>query len=304
MTKKALKIKEDKSKILGKETIYYIWKKIKNFFPYVLVSFITTLFVINSGTSMTKSQNINSIWNLFLLDMSGIKCTIVLEQTWYISAMLISMMILYPIILKYKKNYTYLIAPLIVIFVGGWLSHNYQELRDPYRWNGMVCNGLLRGFFELALGGVLYEIIEKIKNITFTRLGRYILTLIETIGFASIFFIVNIEDASGKYSFIMLFIIAISTTIAFSEKTIFYNFLSNKLIYYLERLSLPIYLNHIWIMEVIRRNLRELIYIYKLGLTIICTIIFSIIIMYLIEKIKNNIDKPKSIVKRILINEN
>lgn len=122
MAKKALNTKEENLSI-GQETVQYIWKKIKSFFPYIVVAFIFSFLVNNYYKPYTKSQIVNSIWNLFLVDMSGVKTTFVIEQTWYISAMLMSMLILYPLIRKYKKNFTHIIAPIIVLFVGGWLAH-------------------------------------------------------------------------------------------------------------------------------------------------------------------------------------
>lgn len=107
MTKSALKNNTDKNTI-GKDTIIYIIKKLKAFFPYILISFIIALMVKNWTMPLNISQKINSIWNLFLLEISGIRYTNVLEQTWYISAMIVSMMIIYPCIKKFGKNYIYI----------------------------------------------------------------------------------------------------------------------------------------------------------------------------------------------------
>lgn len=301
MTKKAMSNNKDCSNI-GQETAGYIWKKIKAFFPYILIAFIISLFVNNWNEPYKKNQIVNSVWNLLLMQMSGIKETSVVGQTWYISAMLISMMILYPLIRKYKKNFTYLIAPIIVLLLSGWISHTYGKLTGPLTWTGFAYKGLLRAFFEIALGSILYEIAEKMKNINFTKFARLILTAIEIVGFISIFFITNIKDASSKYDFIMLAILAISITISFSEKTIFYNFANNRFFYYLEKLSLPIYLNHIWIIIIINKTLSNLNYIQKLGILMISTIVFSMIIMYLIELAKKHIDKNKKNLKRLLVN--
>ena len=74
---------------------------LKAFFPYVIFPFIISFFV----KGIYKADQIaNSIWNLLLIDMSGVRSTTVIGQTWYISVMLISMLILYPLIRRYKKN--------------------------------------------------------------------------------------------------------------------------------------------------------------------------------------------------------
>lgn len=298
MAKAAMKKKSEKS--IGKETFAYILKKIKSFFPYMLVAFGIALSVRLFFRKSSINEIVNSIWNLFFLETSGIKTTLVLGQTWYISAMLISMLILYPLIRKYKDNFIYLIAPVITISIGGWLSYTYGTL-NGWQHTGFAYKCLLRAFFELSLGTMLYEITNKIRTVKFTKLARILLTIIEICGFASIFFITNIEKASTKYELHMILILSISIVIAFSEKTILYNFANNKFSYYLERLSLPIYLNHNWIITVINKNFTDLNYFKKLGITIIVTIIFSIIIMYLIEWIKKNGDKSQKFIKKIFI---
>lgn len=306
MTKKALSIKKDCSNI-GEETFEYIWKKIKAFFPYVLIAFIISLLVKNEYYSYKKNKIINSVWALLFIDMGGIKRPYILEQTWYISAMLISMIILYPLIRRYKRNFIYIVSPLIVIILGGWLSYTYGDLRGPFLWTGIVYKGILRAFFELALGAIVYEFVNKIKNVNFTKHGKVFLTIIEVLGFVSIFIITNLNNASKKYDFIMLAILAISIGVAFSEKTMFYKISNNKFCYYLEKLSLPIYLNHLWIItilsETLNKNLKELSYINKLGITIIGTIIVSIITMYIIELVKKHEDKLMKLIKRIFVNE-
>lgn len=151
---------------------------------------------------------------------------------------------------------------------------------------GFTYKGVLKAFFEIALGTILYEFAENIKKVKLTELGEYIYTFIEIIGFSSIFIIVNIPNASNKYDFWMLLILAISVTLAFGEKSVFYNYANNKFVFYLEKLSLPIYLNHIWIIKIIMRLFDEISYSLTVVTVIICSIAFSIICVNLIEKLK------------------
>lgn len=299
MTKKALNKKEGCLDI-GYETFQYILKKIKGFFPFMLVAFSITLFINAISKGYSLGSIANSIWNLFFLETSGIKTTLVIGQTWYISAMLIAMLILYPLIRRYKKNFVYLIAPVIVIFIGGWISHNYGTL-NGWQYTGVVYKCLLRAFFELALGAILYEISTKMRDINFNKFGSIILTLIEILGFIVTFVIAN--KTNSKYDFIVLALISISVIIAFSEKTIFYNLTNNKFFYYLEKLSLPIYLNHQWVMNVIgivKRKLNYLNYWQELAIDIFFTIVFSIIIAYIMEKVRG---KSIKVTKKLFILE-
>lgn len=293
MTKSALKVE---NKEIGKTTWKYIWRKVKELFPYILIAYVISIFVKSSFREFKTYQYVRSIWNLLLVDMSGIVTTYMLGQTWYISAMLISMLILYPLIIKYKKNFIYLIAPIIVLFVGGYVSHVYGELNLAYTWNGLVQEGILRALFELSLGAISYEIVEKMKKINFTRIGKVLLTLIEILGIVIVFIIACRQ--SKNYDFIALGLLTISIIIAFSENTIFYKYINNKFFYYLEKLSLPIYLNHIWIKDVIVNNFVNLTQVNQLIVIISLTIAFSIITLFVVEKLKGRV---AALMKKIFV---
>ena len=245
--KKALTYRTIQDDELGKETFDFIWKKIKTFFPWMLITYIFSVPAFYFVNHLHKFQIINSIWDILFLKESGIKYYSVMGVTWYISIMLIVMTFLYPLILKYRKNFVYIIAPLIVILVGGYVSHKYGNIGAPDTWDGFVYKSFWRGLFEISLGVIIYEFVEKIKSIDFTKFAKILLTITEMIGFVSILLIVNIKDAHNKYDFIMILIMAISISISFSEKTYDLKIWNNKVIYFLEKLSLPVFLNQIWI---------------------------------------------------------
>ena len=299
MAKKALNNKNDISNI-GIETTTYIWRKIKSFFPYIIVPFIITIFV---KEIYQPQKLVNSIWNLTFLDMSGVKSTAVIGQTWYISAMLISMLILYPLIRRYKSTFTHIIAPIIVITIGGWMSHKYGSVSGPLVYVNFIYKGLLRAIFEISLGTIIYEIAQKIKSINFTKLSKFLLTIVEIVGFVSIFFIVNIKNATSKYEFVMILILTISISLAVSEKTIFYNISNNKLCYYLEKLSLPIYLNHIWIILLVGKHLKNYSFGAKTIISVVLAIAFSIFIMWATETVQKIWNKKKKSIKKFFIVE-
>ena len=303
MAKKAFSIQKSEEP-LGKETFMYIWKKAKYFYTYIILAFILELIVQSMIKPYTTPQIANSIWNLLLIDMTGIRTTYIVGQTWYISVMLLSMMILYPLIRKYKKSFTYLIAPLIVLFIGGWISKKYGGMFHPQDWTGLFYKGFLRGFFEIALGTILYEIVENIKNANFTKVGKIILTILQLGGFGLVFYIASIPEISVQYDYFMILLLAISITLSFSEKCLFSNFANNKVFYFLEKISLPLYLNHITIITVINKKLGYLSFKKQLALILVTSIVFSIIYTILMEKIIKFYEKHKKSIKKIIIIEN
>ena len=96
---------------------------------------------------------------------------------------------------------------------------------------------------------------------------------------------------TGWLFLLMLLILGISIAIAFSEKTVTYKLSNNKFCYYLEKLSLPIYLNQIWIILLVDKYLKQYNFKIKLIIAVIATILISAIIMFLTEKLLNLIRK-------------
>ena len=93
-----------------------------------------------------------------LLFMAGIGSTTFNAVMWYLSSMLISMAILYPLIRKYPDNMTKIILPVAVILMLGYLYQNYGTLRSPTQWIGFTYKGNIRAISEISMGVIGYEI--------------------------------------------------------------------------------------------------------------------------------------------------
>ena len=282
LAKKALNT-SSKNDEIGIKTRDYILGKVKKMFPYILVSYLISMALYTHIYVYSKSDIINTIWDLLFLRNSGMQYRTMLYVAWYISAMLICMIGLYPLILRYKRNFVYIVSPLICILLGGFISYKYGNISG----NGDVYKALLRALFELSLGNIIYIASEKIKETRFTSFGKSLITAIEVIGFISILFVTNLEKAHQKYDFIMILILFISISCAFSEQTYFIKWCNNKFVFYLEKLSLPMYLNQVWIMDlvnnIVNKNNITFPFYQRLLLIVVLDIIFSIIMIF-IEK--------------------
>lgn len=291
---------------LAKDTWKFILNKFKKLFPYVLIAFV----LIAGLDILTKERSIfslvTSIWDLFLLRMSGIATNRINAVAWYISAMLIAMLIIYPLGRKYKKNYTCLIAPIIVILLGGFMSHEFGGLRGPMTWLGLCYKGLLRAFLELNVGIIAYEIVEKIKEINFKKWVSVLLGIVETLCFTSIFVLAQILNKSTKLDYIMLLTMTIGVIIAFSNKAATQNFCNNKFCYFLEKLSLPLYLNQMFGIYFVERlsMFNRFNYYEKLGIYLVLIIVLSILTMKLVDLYNKNKDKIFNFLKNKVVVSN
>ena len=210
--------KKDVSKEeIGKETFRFIIGKVKSFLPYWIIFCAANFIILNWGKDiLTVLQNlVNSLWCAGYLYMAGIG-TGVLGVGWYISSMLLGMLILYPLCLKNKKLYTELLAPILVCMIIGYFAHRYKMLAKVSQWYGFFYTGTLRIFAEMLLGGFVYSISERISKISFTKWERIALTLLEQGGLSAVLVIICFRWECD-YDFLILFIFFCCITSLFSN---------------------------------------------------------------------------------------
>lgn len=220
----AAKAFRDSSDHIGKATWSFLSRKISIIFPYYIVAWVIGFSVIHFFPTFLPAREIlkdfiRSIPDVMYLMISGIQCYQVLEPAWYVSAMLLGMLILYPLVLKYKDTFMYICAPAIAIFCYGYISMKNGHLAtiNPFQ-GGIVYSGLLRGFAGMSLGCVCYLFANKIKKAQMTKLSSHILSGLEIFSF--VFALVLMRTYGlGRIDFIIVILFAVFVSVAFSEKS-------------------------------------------------------------------------------------
>lgn len=300
---KSAKKKENEKLNIVKDTWNFIFNKIRNLYPYVLIGCTLCLITMILFYSKNIYYWINILWGYTLLTMSGLGSTDLNTPIWYISTMLLVMLIVYPLLRKYKEKYSCLIAPIIIIFLSGYIYQNYFYLRSWRVWNGFVYRGMFRAFLSINVGIVIYELCERLKKFDFTFLGRLLLTITEITLLITTILAQHFLEESYNLDFYWLIFLAIAVLIAFSEKTLTYKLCCNKFFYYLEKLSLPIYLNQVASLNLVRElaYFNKYTYYEKIFIVIFLTTIISIITMELVQLWNKYKDKLYGLVKRLII---
>ena len=281
MAKSAAKRNDSDYSHLGTETTQFLWHKIKPILPYyvfaVVLSYSCTAFLKNYTAVQALHNLMLGIWNLFFLGISGIRTFSLLRATWYLSAMFISMLILYPMLCKWKDRFTHIVAPLIVIFLLGWLSQTYGNLNQYTVHFDLVYSGLVRALAEISLGCICFAVYKKIKTIQFTIVARTLITLIQLFGYTGVIYCTT-NLPSKQFDFVMLLCLAVCITLSFSGHGIFAHLFGSKLFPWLGKLSLVMYLNHMWVKDTIVALLPKSIGYWKLlSLCIICVLLVSLL---------------------------
>ena len=199
------------------------------------------VYVINGG-QLNLPVILNSFFDFTIVPQIFITHQKFLGIAWYISAMLVGMLILYPLIVKYKKNFLYLISPLIALFAFSFMNKmdggSYASA-DVYYFN-FLPKGLIAALGGLSLGSLSYLLASKIQSINFSRFSKIALTFIYVFFFCSIFFLSCDSRSHYFYDSIMVVLLFTGISIAFSNISVTQKLTNNRIVLYLEKLSLPL----------------------------------------------------------------
>lgn len=240
---------------LGIETIRFVWRKIKVLLPFYLVAYLFT-FILNQALNNVSFHDaiknlVYSIPYLFRYNMAGFKATSdPIGSAWYISSMLLAMLGLYPMLRKYKDTFTCVIAPLLTLFLYGYISQTRSNISAASIWIGWVYVGNLRAVAGISLGCTCWKISQQVKRVEFTKIGVLALTSLEMICY--IFPVISMQLWAHTYlDFILIFMFAIAITISFSERSY-----SAKIVHapaWVANLSLTLYFVHQQMIGVVKK---------------------------------------------------
>ena len=296
-------INQDKIKNIGKSTKNFFLKKVFRFLPYIIFLWIISLPFTILVCKYRIVDYIGAFYNLLYLPIKDFPLYEIYGTTWYIVVMIAIESILYPILTKYKKSFIYVISPIIVFFGTGYILIKFGSFAIPWTSNILAYGGFIRGLVTINIGMILYLIIESFKKINLTDLSKFLVTIFEIVGYVSIFYICNLFMAHVRYDCLMIIILSLCICISFSEKSLFNTFSNNKLFYYLEKLSLPIYINQwllIYILEYIIKKYSISISYYK---ELLILIIFSVVVAIITEFFVKLYEKNKKNIKDIFVME-
>ena len=171
---------EEKKTEVGKETFNFIIGKIKSLYPEAIIAWIIGIFFISyvkrSSLFEILSLMADSFFEVIFLQMSGLGATTINGVVWYISSLILCMAILYPLIRRYKDMMIYVVLPLLIFFLLGYLCMQYDHPRSPNKWIGITYKGNIRAFAEISLGVVFWQVTKWLSNISFSKLGRILVT--------------------------------------------------------------------------------------------------------------------------------
>ena len=227
---------------------------------------------------------VKMIPNFLLLSMSGVQGTQVVMITWYISAMLIAMLVIYPLLRKYKDTYTLIIAPVTALLISGYF-YNTVGYNGFTKFEGVITHGILRAFVGLNIGCLVYMFAEYLKKKEFRPSVKRLLGIAELLLYLLAIFMMHDGGKTCVFYNNILLLFAISITA--SKQSAISGVFDNKVSKFLGEMSLFIYLCQSPARATVRYIFPDVSYwtgfAYIVGLTFV-SVAFGMILIHWIAR--------------------
>lgn len=270
---------------IGSETLHFILHKIRSFLPEFLIAwwigFVLIGVVRQYGVLDYLKAFGNDFWELTLVKMSGLFTHGIDGAMWYLSAMLLGMAILYPLLRTKRDLMTHLVCPLLALFLYGYLCQAEGHPRDPIVWLGLCYKGLVRAIAGLCTGVVICVAVRRLKRFSPSGLtktgnalaiGAQLLCLLLTIRYMA-------EQEPSEYDYFYMFLLMLLVLISFSgfglESVLGNSQRLHLLSAFLGKYSLSLYLGHLYFAQHVNELLPEELYSGKIRMTVYLAAAFA-----------------------------
>lgn len=282
MAKSINKEKDDNA--IEDSTIKFMFKKISSFYPAFFISYVISIILISifcyTGEKMFITRFFDSIWELLLIRGFGFQGVRSYPASWYLSAMVIAMTLIYPIYKKNKGFFEKYLSLLIPLLIFGYMFHTTKSILNIEIFMGIMYKSTLRAIGVICLGIFSYSVCEKLKRITFTNQGEKLLTFIEWFGYLlTIFYMQFFKEFKVGFDFLILLFLAISVTLSFSNKTKTRNIFNKEIYIKLGKYSLYPYLIYYPFGVILGKYMKNLTPIIPIFLYLVLTFLVAFAIM-------------------------
>ena len=158
---------------IASDTFRFIRRKIARLFPYFVFALIVNYVIWNipfSGfSSRFVERGISGLLNFMFAYSAGFRNSdfFYLGYSWYVSAMIIAMWLLFPLLRRNRKMFNYVYAPVIAIMGMGLFAFKYGNLGYVSSDDWVLSNGVLRALCSISLGAISFEFCTQFERIQF-----------------------------------------------------------------------------------------------------------------------------------------
>ena len=225
----------------------FMLRKVMAIFPSHCIVFVLALGSLLLYLAKDVPGALKIIWNsmpsFFFIQKTGIPVHRVIRPEWYIEAMLWMMLVIYPLILRFRESFTRIACPVLCVFLIGYMTYASTHLggTERYLFGNTIPKVYVRAFAELCGGAFCFEVAQMLKRLRLRKSDRVLLTLLEA-GCYLLTLVYTVSDLRSAYEAYFFYILAVAITLSFSEQTLTAQLLQHRVFGFLGRLSLPLYL--------------------------------------------------------------
>ncbi len=282
---------QSKRSAIPLDTLRYFWKKYITTFPQHIVAFAVLFGVtvlIHQGSAAWSAWNrfVDAIPSLFLIQMTGVMGSPLNHIEWYLSAMLIAILIIYPLCRLHFKIFTRYIAPVISVALFVWMCCEYPSLTGVTRQMHItddlfIFKGIIRAVAEITLGTFVYS-LGKYGLAPLTgkigRPARIVLTVVEWAMYIAAVVITLLTLPYG-WEYGALAVIFVGVTLSYSGLTLSGELFDNNVSYFLGRITLAVYLSQLAAISLVGFYLKDSDDVIRVCAVLILTAVSSAITM-------------------------
>ncbi len=277
----------------------YTLHKAKSFYgTYTIVFSFQFIFFVLSNHLSTITKVLESLfhfkWEFLLLQGAGFiqdpqfGADYLLGQAWYLSAMLLSLIIAYPLARYFKKAFIWVICPVSIIVIYSYIIQTLGTLNIGNEYFGFILSAIPRGFAGTCAGALSYAAFDKLKDSGLAEIHRGFALTAEITCYISLagFFVLR-DHLNKQDSLFFILVFAGIILLAFLNRTpvsSFFNSHGTGAFIYLGKLSLYLYLTHWTVISAMKQFLPELPLAASITIFLGGSLIVSVLLKLLEEK--------------------
>lgn len=265
----------------------YMKKRYLAFFIYTAGPFWATFLVtriwygkVNSLATLLDTLS-RDIWDFFLITMIGINQSesFLTTVAWTLMSMLIAEFCVLGCMTLFERPYlNFFIHLSIIAGFGFWANTDMSAIKV----HTFFTSGTLRIYILTCVGFYVYWLSQHISGISFTRIGAFLLTILEMAGYSCCLLIVCLRRTL-YYNFCFILLISLCLAISLSGKSYSAKMITeNRITRFCAEFSLYLYVTQLTVLRFFRANYPDVNELYRQKfIFLFVAIAVALIFMYL-----------------------
>ena len=281
----------------GREIVRRGWKMWPYYFPACILSLITSTTIygaISDGDLVKRIPAFFYLQELCLWKLDLTEANIILPA-WYISSMLLSMLVLYPVLRRHYNAYARFVGPVIGCALIAYIAIKTGNLAGNPKYMFFTTKHNIRAFAELSIGIACFEAGRWLSLKKVSKSMSILISLVAA-GLYGLVLFYACTNIDRTYGALMCLMLAVAVTVSFSEKGYIGRryIKDSKLAVYLGSITLPIYLMQVAVIDWANYLFSELRPGYRLLIMYFGTILIAMAFKEIVRIAKHSIKRVSS----------